>query len=138
MKPLQQTTKPLFLYAEDDPDDAALLHDALASVNSDVVLLEAQNGMEVIAHLQTLTAQKESPSLIVLDINMPKLNGKETLEYIRSHKEYDAIPIVMLTTSSDTKEEAFCKKLGARWITKPATFLGLLHVAHFLVDLLSA
>lgn len=114
--------KNFFLIAEDDEDDRFLLAEAfkkIESVNFDFV----ENGKELINYLNN---KQTPPSLILLDLNMPVMNGWEALKIICKDPELSKIPVVVLTTSRDKADQGFCKKYGAKaFITKPSGFEAL-------------
>ncbi len=75
----------------------------------------AHSGMEALAFLE-----KEIPDLILMDIEMPQMNGKEVLRRIKAHKEWTKIPVVFMTALSELETEAECLELGADdFIAKP-------------------
>jgi len=79
-------------------------------------------------------ALNATPLLIVLDINMPRLNGKETLAAIRKHPKYQYIPVVVYTTSNNKADEDYCRQLGASWVSKSSTIEGVKQVAKVLAE----
>jgi CheY-like chemotaxis protein len=62
------------------------------------------------------------PCLIILDINMPVLDGKETLSILKNTTDYKDIPIVVFTTSESELDKLYCKKFNTEMVTKPPTF----------------
>ena len=74
-------------------------------------------------------------SIFVLDINMPLVDGKETLEWIKQQSELDSVPVVMLTTSEYSLDIKYCEDLGARVINKPQLFEELVSVAKEILDM---
>ena len=82
---------PLILLADDNPDDQSFIRDAFSYVNANVLLDVVDDGMELLQHLKT-TPENELPSLIVLDYNMPKLNGAEVLNALLKEPRYKSIP----------------------------------------------
>ena len=81
--------------------------------------LQASNGGEVI---EALNAGKEIPDLILMDWNMPVLDGFQVLQLLRKDKRYDAIPVIMLTSESDDTNRVKALEAGAAgYITKPFT-----------------
>lgn len=114
--------------ADDDFEDRMLLIDAVKSLEADIEIIEAGDGFELLEILQSKKPSKQS--LIILDMNMPKLNGLETLEKIRSFTKLAFIPAVMLSTSNNRELIESAKKLGAkRYFTKPNTFDDLKKIA---------
>lgn len=103
--------------AEDDEDDRFLLARAFAEHSPDCQLTFAEDGL---ALLDELEANQLLPSLIILDLNMPRLNGLETLAYLRAHPQYRTTPIAILTTSAARSDQQQAQELGANiFITKP-------------------
>lgn len=118
--------------AEDDPDDRMLLVDAIRSIDPDIEIIEAEDGKELLNILQT-TAPTH-PSLVVLDVNMPKLNGLETLARLRSIPQLAWLPAVMVSTSNNSELIEVAKSLGAlNYFIKPTQVHDLLILANQLV-----
>ncbi len=110
------------LLVEDDPDDIELMQEALKDNNIDVQLQSISQGDHVIPHLQL---SKVFPEIIVLDLNLPKLHGREVLAKLKESERFKSIPVVILTTSSSQKEKEFCLNAGASaFISKPSTVDG--------------
>jgi CheY-like chemotaxis protein len=129
MKP---SAKPVrILLAEDDDDDFALTRDALIESRLLNELHRVKDGEELMAYLhnwQTAGDQKTSPvpGLILLDLNMPKKDGRECLQEIKGDVALRAIPIVVLTTSKAEEDILRTYELGVNsFIKKPVTFEGL-------------
>jgi CheY-like chemotaxis protein len=113
------TPRYVVLYADDDQDDLDLVLDAFARFTDNVDVITAQDGYEALSYLKNLPLLEPSPCLIILDMNMPRLDGKETLMAIRSLKRYQDVPVVMFTTSSFPLDKDFADRNGAGFITKP-------------------
>ena len=125
------------LLADDDADDREIFIRVLDK-KADVQLVRtAENGREVIDYLNGLPAPEQLPHLIILDHNMPKMNGTETLGKLKSDKRYSDIHVVIYSTYSDNRMKQTCEQLGASMVlAKPASmkeyeaiidrFLGLL------------
>ena len=116
------TTKFVILYAEDDPDDVQLVRDCFKSYSDVVEILHAENGQEALNSLSNLEANGIRPCLIILDINMPYMDGRDTLIRIKNNNAYKNIPVVLFTTSNSALDKAFAKKWGADFITKPLKY----------------
>jgi CheY-like chemotaxis protein len=124
----------IILMAEDDSDDRLLAQDALleSGIASEVRFVE--NGVELMDYLHRrnkFSADKSSsrPSLIILDLNMPKKDGREALREIKADPELRKIPVVVLTTSSADSDIARVYELGANsFISKPVAFDSLVSV----------
>ena len=113
--------KPVILYAEDDPDDRELLREALEHKGVAHEIVETANGREALLYLRSTRGIQNPPSLILLDLNMPVLNGRETLAIIKSEKDTAAIPVVVFTTSASPLDKEFCDRFSVEMITKPST-----------------
>ncbi|HLP49884.1 MAG TPA: response regulator [Chitinophagales bacterium] len=110
------------LHIEDDNDDVELLQDAFkdsgVSASFDVI----REGDKVIPWL---TAGNKLPDLIVMDLNLPKMHGRDLLRIIKSKVQLSHIPIVILSTSSSKEDIDYCLDNGAvQFITKPTTAEG--------------
>lgn len=110
------------LCVDDDSDDLQLLHETLKDTGEDFDVIEAHNGRQAIDRLQQLKNDGINPCLIILDINMPVLNGKETLSLIKKDEELKAIPVVVFTTSGSESDKNFCHFHGVEMVTKPPSF----------------
>src|SRR5947209_5453969 len=95
------------LYVDDDPDDIAILKDAIETLDTEHHLVTACNGNNALEVLQQMNQDGELPCLIVLDINMPCRDGKETLIALQQENKLAAIPIVLFSTSSSLLDKAF-------------------------------
>ena len=125
------------LLADDDADDREIFIRVLGKKTDVQLVRTVENGREVIDFLEGLPAPEQLPHLIILDHNMPKMNGTETLGKIKSDQRYSGIQVVIYSTYSDNKMKETCEQLGASMVlAKPASmkeyeaiidkFLGLL------------
>jgi CheY-like chemotaxis protein len=128
----QNPDVPIILYAEDDVDDAAYIRKVFNEKNANVNLIVVPNGAEAVEFLKHAGEQKIS--LIILDINMPKMDGREALVRIRSMKRYQDTPIVLFTTSAMEPDKKFARSYKAEYIRKPA----MIHQMDAIVDQLLA
>src|SRR5687768_17419623 len=106
------------LLVDDDPDDLELIQEVLKEYHQGYTFEAAHNGREALDHLLKL---KELPCLIVLDINMPIMDGKQTLEVIKDTERLKTIPVIVFTTSSSELDRMFCNRHGVEMITKPTS-----------------
>jgi CheY-like chemotaxis protein len=113
--------KHTIIWADDDPDDIYLIRQVMDEADLNFNIVELQNGKEVLEHLSTV-APEDYPCLIVLDINMPVMDGKQTLSHIKRHPQLSTIPVAMFTTSNSSTDKLFCSHFGAELVTKPATY----------------
>src|SRR5687767_3468018 len=110
--------KHTIVYAENDFDDYFLLRTAFEYVRKDIDLVHVDDGWELLEYLQKISLPSLYPSLIVLDINMNGIGGKETLKLLKSTRRYSHIPVVMFTSSQSENDKAFFENYGIEMITK--------------------
>ncbi|WP_018616613.1 response regulator [Segetibacter koreensis] len=104
--------------ADDDHEDVELLKESLAKSCSDLDFTLADNGCNLLNALKTTSP----PDLIILDINMPVMDGKECLKVIKSNQLMKAIPIMMYSTSTNKKDIEACYSFGADYyVIKPSS-----------------
>jgi len=110
---------------EDDPGDQKLIKSALAMQQENVELHIAASAEEALGYLDDtarLDADSPRPDLILLDLNMPGMGGKEFLRHVKSHEDLCSIPVVVLTTSGSETDVRECyKSHAAGYIQKPAS-----------------
>ena len=110
------------LLVEDDQDDVELMQDALRDNDVAFTMEIVKQGDKVLPFLK---ACKNFPNVILLDLNLPKMHGREVLSRIKLSEEFKNIPIAILTTSSSVAEREFCLSAGAtEFLTKPSTVEG--------------
>ena len=116
--------KPLeILLVEDNEDDAVLIQEGFHNIRLMNVVQVVKDGIEAMDYLQRRPPYENvaRPGIVLLDINMPRMNGFEVLQEMKGDKELKHIPVVMLTTSS--REEDVVKAFSdgaASYISKPA------------------
>ena len=115
--------KKRLLFADDDIDDRTFFS-VFFEERPDVELMPAaENGLEVIAILNAVNNDADLPHLIVLDHNMPCMNGKQTLDFLKSSDRYSDIPIIIYSTYSSKQLIDECAAAGASKVfTKPTTY----------------
>ena len=104
------TARNVVFYADDDLDDLELVKDAFAQYSKNVEVLTATDGSKALSYLSNLKKYDTLPCLIILDVNMPVINGKETLLRLREIEHFQDVPVVLFTTSSQPMEK-FCQKI---------------------------
>jgi CheY-like chemotaxis protein len=118
------------LIIEDNPVDLDLTLRAFASRKISNRIEIARDGEEALAFVQNWDNGEPRPVVILLDLNMPKINGLEVLEKIKSHPVYKSIPVVILSTSSEHSDLKSAYGFGANsFIVKPVDFGKFLEVA---------
>jgi len=124
------------LMADDDADDCLLVQEALRESKQPHDLRIVRDGQQLLDYLRRRGEYQQSPEvprpdLILLDLKMPRKDGREALSELKADVRLRSIPIVVFTTSTARDDIGFCYRMGVNsYITKPATFRGL-------VDLLS-
>jgi DNA-binding response OmpR family regulator len=109
------------LYIEDDQDDLMLIAEAFEKYTDHLRVLHAPNGYEGLLTLEKMKLQGSLPCLIILDINMPVMDGNETLRQLRSERDYAHLPVVMFSTSSNPADKTLALELNADFMTKPSS-----------------
>ena len=129
------TIKPIhILMADDDEDDRLIAQEAFEEARIINTIQFVEDGEELLDYLQRRGAYAEPdaaprPGLILLDLNMPKMDGREALQAIKSDPELRRIPVVVLTTSEAEEDILKSYDLGVNsFITKPVSFDGLVDV----------
>jgi two-component system, chemotaxis family, response regulator Rcp1 len=115
-------TTPLILLVEDNAGDVRLTREALREGGITVELIAVPDGEQALAYLRAEGAHADArrPDLILLDLNLPKKNGLEVLEEVHEDPELRRIPVVMLTTSSSSRDVAACYDRGVNcYVVKP-------------------
>lgn len=122
----QQKLKELkcIFIVDDDEDDRELLTDALIESKLDGAQIKtAVDGVDL---MEQLGAQSTLPSFIILDLNMPRMGGREVLTAIRQNVKLKHIPVIMFSTSDTDVDVKDCYDLGCNtYMTKPCDYLSL-------------
>jgi CheY-like chemotaxis protein len=122
------------LIAEDDADDRYLLQTAFSEIGHPEKIDFVENGIEVLNYLETNYTNNSSddkalPGFILLDLNMPKKDGREVLKELKAHPVFKKIPVIVFTTTKNEIEIKRCYELGANsYVVKPISFDALLKV----------
>jgi len=125
---------PLILYADDDIDDQGWLKEAIERHLPTVKMELFGNGIDLLKRLHQCQPN-EQPCLIILDINMPGISGKEVLRDIRENPDGKDLKVVLFSTSTSELDNVYAREHGSRLITKPLTveqfdFIGK-YLAHY-------
>lgn len=144
------TASPLILLVEDNPDDQELTLLAFQRGGFSNPIVVAQDGVEALNYLfptddasnvltptktreqnGTERPQKPLPTIILLDVQLPRINGLEVLQQIRSHPRTQLIPVIILTTSNEQQDLLTSYQLGCNsYIRKPVDYNEFLNVIH--------
>lgn len=125
------------LLVEDNEGDIVLIKEALSEGGFQHHLSIVRNGEDAIQFLnrEGQFASATLPDLIIMDINLPRMNGMEVLQFIKQHVLYRSIPVVMLTTSSSTRDilDAYRQHVNS-YIIKPGNLQAYIGVVHSIMD----
>lgn len=128
------TPKNIVFYADDDTDDLELVQDAFARFTNNVEVITAKDGIQALSYLKSLNFQTSMPCLIILDINMPILNGRDVLKRIKEMTHLSTIPVVLFSTSSSPSDKEFARNYEAGFVTKPLDVSQMEMITELFVD----
>lgn len=134
MSPIESKESVVILMADDDPDDRFLAEDALkeARLRNEIrFVCDGEELMDYLCRRGKFTDPSKSPrpGLILLDLNMPRKDGREALQEIKQDPDLRCIPVIVLTTSKEDEDILRSYNIGAcGYITKPVSFAGLIEV----------
>ena len=118
------TADATILYIDDDSDDCLFLQSSMADAGNKATLVCASSGEEAVAYLNSI-APSSLPHLIVMDLNMPRWDGRRTLHYLKSQPHLASIPVIVLSTSESKQDKEACAQLGAAsYFKKPFHYDG--------------
>lgn len=141
---MNQTRSVTFIIADDDADDRLLLADAFRESRLRNPLVFVEDGIELIDYLKRrdkyADRKDNDPTLVLLDLNMPRMDGRTALTAIKSDPELRRFPVVVFTTSRSEEDIVRSYDLGVNsFITKPVTFDALVEVVrslnHYWIDI---
>jgi two-component system, response regulator len=116
----------IVLCADDDPDDRELLTIAINELEPSYKVLTALNGEDALEKLAELNSIGHSPCLVILDMNMPVMDGKKTLEIMKTHSHWYNLPVAIFTTSPREIYADIALKYDVHIITKPAKYASMM------------
>jgi len=131
---MKNTKSITILMADDDDDDRLMTHDALVEsrvLNTFKMVCDGVELLEYLRHEGAYTDKVSAPrpDIILLDLNMPRMDGREALQVIKSDPKLRSIPVVILTTSQEEEDKIKGYDLGAAsYISKPVTFEDLVEL----------
>ena len=111
---------PFILIVDDDPDDIFLLSNALMSKDPSIKIVEAYDGEAALMLLDEMIASLDLPDLIIVDINMPVMDGRQFLNILKSKPETKDIRALMYTSSANLFDKMHAQSLNAELIVKPS------------------
>ncbi len=127
-----------FIIAEDDEDDRFLLKSAFAESGNTAELMFVSDGLELVTIFRKIDEGtiKDLPSLLIVDLNMPKKNGREAISEINEKPYFKTFPTVIFSTSDNLLEREKCRSLGIdNFFVKPPSYSKLLDMVTEFVKL---
>ena len=123
------------MIAEDDLDDQLLLKNAFVENGGNQELHFVGDGVDLLYYLNNVQqgshGKEDYPDFIMLDLNMPRKNGREALQDIKQHPVFRKIPVIIYTTTTDEQEIRRCYELGANtYIVKPTNFESMVRIVN--------
>ena len=109
----------LVLYADDDIDDLDFVRDAFKPHEKEIKLITFCRALELVRYISEQPVNEPSPCLVILDVDMPELNGREALKLLRKIDRYMQVPVILFTTSSSPHDEVYADCYKAGFFTKP-------------------
>jgi CheY-like chemotaxis protein len=111
------------LVVDDDPEDHLILLEYFREFGKDEHVKFLENGQEALDFLESIEDDQALPRLVVLDLNMPILNGTQTLYRLKQLRRFRNIPTIIFSTSDNENEKRKCMSFGAAdYVVKPSTY----------------
>lgn len=110
----------VILYVDDDDDDLDVMAEVIKDLDPEVKVITAHNGVEALDYLYAARGTGNAlPCLVLLDLNMPMLDGHETCKRIKGEVDFSALPVVIFTSGGNPNDKKFYSDQGIEYITKP-------------------
>ena len=123
------------LYADDDREDQELFTEMLKEIDAKISLVCVSDGEDAIEFLENLEPGTTFPCLVLLDLNMPKLNGIETLKKIKNDSNYRGLPVIIFSTTKKDNDIDIILSLGAvDYVKKPMKYTEFENVVRRFID----
>lgn len=116
------TEKNYILHIDDDPDDLFTFREAYSMAGTHLFLRQELDAQNALSYLLAMSHSNLLPSIIIVDLNMPRISGKDFINRIAQESWFSKVPIIALTTSSLPADKAFCEQIGVLFRTKPSLF----------------
>lgn len=120
------TTARTILCVDDDADDREIVCFTIGEIDASLQVVHAEDGLEALNYLTNAKQQDMLPCLVILDINMPRMDGKQTLAEIKKDIHLSKMPVVVFSTSNNLADKMYCDRYGVELVTKPATMHSML------------
>ena len=115
------------LCVDDDPDDREIVCYTISEIDPSLQVAHASDGVEALNYLLKAKEENSLPCLVILDINMPRMDGKQTLAEIKQDTDLSKLPVVVFSTSNNSEDRKYCDRYGVQLVTKPATMHTMQH-----------
>ena len=109
----------ILLCVENDEDEYEIMANVAAQIDPELMLVHKSNGWDAMLYLEKHKQKSKLPYLIILDYNMPIMDGRFTLEAIKSNTYLKDIPVVIFSVLVNPADELFCKQHGVKIYIKP-------------------
>ena len=132
-----QWQTPTVICADDDPEDCLLLADAVKEAGLNWNLEFVEDGEELLKHLRKHVndTSSDQPAMILLDLNMPRKDGRQALREIKADSQLRHIPVIVLSTSTSVEDVASTFELGGNaFIPKPTSFQRFVEIMETVAD----
>jgi CheY-like chemotaxis protein len=113
------------LCVDDDADDREMICYAINQIEPSFEVVHAKNGVEAIDYLIQAKSTQTLPCLVIMDINMPKMDGKQTLGEMKKDEQLSELPVVIFSTSDNPSDKLYCEQYGAELVTKPSSMASI-------------
>lgn len=110
------------LCVDDDADDLLFITTALQQADPALHTTIAYNGVEALAVLEEAYAARHLPLLVIMDINMPRMDGKAVVATLKKDPRFASLRLVVYTTSNSGVDRLFCDHYGVKLVTKPYSY----------------
>lgn len=124
------------LLVDDDIEDREIIQDALGDLGHASIVHYEEDGEKALAFLEDAFQNDTLPAMVILDLNMPRLNGTQTLRLLKKDDRFKHLPVVIYSTSLNRIERDECLALGAHsYVIKPASYRDTIATAQRFYDM---
>ncbi|MDH7463061.1 response regulator [Chitinophagaceae bacterium 26-R-25] len=129
-------TQAKILLVDDDMEDRFLIEDSFKEIGVSDLLHFEENGENALNYLEQSFYKDALPCLIILDLNMPKMNGTQILRFLKDNDKFINLPVIIFSTSLNAIEKEECLRLGAySYVIKPVFYKDSIDTARMFYDL---
>ena len=109
------------LCVDDDEDDREIVCFTIGEIDASLQVVHAKDGLDALDYLTKAKQENTLPCLVILDINMPRMDGKQTLAAIKEDNYLSKVPVVVFSTSGNSDDKLYCDRYGTKLVTKPSS-----------------